>query len=286
MSGLAGYVKTALLLGILTAIIIAVGGMFGGQGGMVMALGIAAIMNLGAYWFSDKMVLTMYRAKPLSEHDAPEVHGILQSLASRCGMPMPRLYLLPQEAPNAFATGRNPEHAAVAVTDGILRLLNREELEGVLAHELSHVKNRDILISSIAATLAGAIMVAARMAGFAAMFGGYRDRDDRGGGNALGMLATIILAPVAATMIQLWVSRTREFAADASGAEIVGHPHGLVSALRKLESVNKRVPMVGADGATAHLFIVAPLTAGQAMKSLFSTHPPLDERVRRLLARG
>jgi len=285
MSGFGGYVKTALLLGILTAIIIAVGGMFGGQSGMVLALGLAAVMNLGAYWFSDKMVLAMYRAKPLSEHDAPEVHSIVQSLASRAGIPVPRIYLLPQEAPNAFATGRNPSHAAVAVTDGILRLLNREELEGVLAHELSHVRNRDILISSIAATLAGAIMVAARMAGFAAMFGGYRDRDDRGG-NVLGMLATMLLAPLAATMIQLWVSRTREFAADASAAEIVGHPHGLVSALSKLESVNKRVPMVGADQATAHLFIVAPLTGGKALASLFSTHPPLDERIRRLLARG
>ena len=280
-----GYLKTAALLGVLTALIVAAGGAFGGEGGMILALVFAAIMNLGAYWFSDRIVLSIYRARPVAERDAPELYAVVQSLAARASMPMPRVYLLPQEAPNAFATGRNPEHAAVAVTQGLLRLLDRQELEGVLAHELSHVRNRDILISSVAATLAGTVMILARMAGFAALFGGHGGRD-RGGGGALGMLFTILLAPIAAILIQLCVSRTREYAADASGAELSGNPHGLASALRKLEAQNRRVPLRGGTPATAHLFIVAPLTAGRLATRLFSTHPPIEERVRRLLSQG
>ena len=285
MGQVSSYLKTALLLGALTGLIVAVGGYFGGEQGMILAFAFAAVMNFGAYWFSDKIVLRMYRAKPISEAEAPELHSIVHSLASRGNIPMPRVYILPQEAPNAFATGRNPEHAAVAVTQGLLRLLNREEIEGVLAHELSHVRNRDILISSVAATLAGAVMILARFAGFLAIFGG--DRGDRGGrGGGLGLLFTIILAPIAALMIQLWVSRTREYAADASAAELVGSPHGLASALRKLEGYKERIPMAEATPNTAHLFIVSPLSARQAFSRLFSTHPPVEERVRRLLGRG
>ena len=285
MGQFSSYLKTALLLGALTGLIVAVGGYFGGEQGMILAFAFAAVMNFGAYWFSDKIVLRMYRAKPISEADAPELHSIVHSLASRGNIPMPRVYILPQEAPNAFATGRNPEHAAVAVTQGLLRLLSREEIEGVLAHELSHVRNRDILISSVAATLAGAVMILARFAGFLAIFGGGRgDRGGRGGG--LGLLFTIILAPIAALMIQLWVSRTREYAADASAAELVGSPHGLASALRKLEGYKERIPMAEATPNTAHLFIVSPLSGRKAFSRLFSTHPPIEERVRRLLGRG
>jgi heat shock protein HtpX len=284
MERFSGYLKTTVLLGGLTGLLIVVGGVFGGESGMVIAFLVATVMNLGAYWFSDKIVLATYRARPLQESEAPQVHAIVAELAQRGGMPMPRLYLLPQKAPNAFATGRNPQHAAVAVTHGLLELMNRDELEGVLAHEMSHVANRDILISSVAATLAGAVMLLARFAGFAAIFGGYDRRDGRGGG--LELLATMLLAPLAAVMIQLWVSRTREYAADASGAELAGSPHGLASALRKLDAYGRKIPMREASPATAHLFIVAPLGAGRGLAGLFSTHPPLEERVRRLLARS
>lgn len=272
--------KTAVLLGAMTALVMGIGHYFGGQQGMVIAFVLAAILNFVSYWFSDKIVLAMYRAKPVSAADAPELNAIVEQLAARANIPMPRLYVIPTDAPNAFATGRNPQHAAVAVTDGILRLLNKEELTGVLAHELSHVTNRDILISSVAATLAGAIMMLARIAMFSAYFGGYGGRDNDRGGNPLGMLLMMILAPIAAAMIQLAISRSREYAADETGAKLVGHPAGLASALEKLQVASKRRPMP-ADPATAHLFIVKPFT-GQALTELFSTHPPTEKRVDRL----
>ena len=241
-------------------------------------------MNFFSYWFSDKIVLAMYRAKPIGEADAPGLYAIVGRLASKAGMPMPRLYLIPQEAPNAFATGRGPNHAAVAVTEGILKLMSEDELEGILAHELSHVKNRDILISSIAATIAGAIAYLAHMAQWAAMFGGFGGRDDRDrGGGVIGLLATAIIAPIAATLIQLAISRSREYEADASGARLAGSPLGLAHALEKLGHASGRIPM-DANPATAHMFIVSPFV-GQPLMRLFSTHPPLEERIRRLLGR-
>jgi heat shock protein HtpX len=276
--------KTAVLLGIMTALVMGIGHYFGGQQGMVIAFFMAAILNFVSYWFSDKIVLSMYRAKPVTAAEAPELHGIVEELAARANIPMPRLYLIPTDAPNAFATGRNPQHAAVAVTNGILGILNREELRGVLAHELSHVTNRDILISSVAATLAGAIMMLARIAMFSAYFGGYGGRDNDRGGNPLGMLLMMILAPIAAVLIQLAISRSREYAADESGAKLAGHPAGLASALEKLQLASKRRPMP-ADPSTAHLFIVKPLT-GQALTELFSTHPPTEKRVNRLRELG
>jgi heat shock protein HtpX len=275
--------KTAFLLGLLSALIVGVGGLFAGSRGMIMALAIAAAMNFFSYWFSDRMVLAWHRAQPVSREQAPQLYEILERLTARAGMPMPRVYVLPEDAPNAFATGRDPQHAAVAVTHGIVRLLNAEELEGVLAHELSHVKNRDILIGSIAATLAAAVMVIAHMARFAAIFGGGQ-RDDRGGSNPIALLATIILAPIAATLVQLAVSRSREFQADASGAEMTHNPYGLANALQKLEDASRRIPMQTAGPASSHLFIVKPFT-GEAFTRLFSTHPPIRERIRRLTGR-
>lgn len=275
--------KTAFFLGLLSALILFVGGAFGGRQGMIVALVIAAAMNFFSYWFSDRLVLAMYRAQPVARDQAPQLYEILERLTGRAGIPMPRVYVLPEEAPNAFATGRNPEHAAVAVTQGILRLLNTEELEGVLAHELSHVRNRDILIGSVAATLAAAIMVLANMARWAALFGGG-GRDDREGPNPIALLATAILAPIAATLIQLAVSRSREYQADASGAEMTHNPYGLANALQKLEDYSRRIPMTTAGPATSHLFIVKPLS-GQSLAGLFSTHPPIRERIRRLLGR-
>ena len=272
--------KTAVLLGVMTALVMLIGQYFGGQQGMIMAFVIAAIMNFVSYWFSDKIVLMMYRAKPVTAAEAPELHAIVEELSARANVPMPRLYIIPTDAPNAFATGRNPQHAAVAVTEGILRLLNREELRGVLAHELSHVTNRDILISSVAATLAGAIMLLARIAMFGAYFGGYGSRDNDRGGNPIGLLLMMILAPIAAALIQMAISRSREYAADETGAKLAGHPGGLASALEKLQAASKRVPMQ-ANPATAHLFIVKPLT-GQTLMELFSTHPPTEKRVNRL----
>ena len=275
--------KTAFLLGLLSALIVGVGGLFAGSRGMLVALAIAAGMNFFSYWFSDRMVLAWHRAQPVSREQAPQLYEILERLTARAGMPMPRVYVLPEDAPNAFATGRDPQHAAVAVTHGIVRLLNAEELEGVLAHELSHVKNRDILIGSIAATLAAAVMFIAHMARFAAIFGGGQ-RDDRGGTNPIALLATIILAPIAATLVQLAVSRSREFQADASGAEMTHNPYGLANALQKLEDASRRIPMQTAGPASSHLFIVKPFT-GEAFTRLFSTHPPIRERIRRLTGR-
>jgi heat shock protein HtpX len=279
--------KTILLMSGLTILLVLLGSYFGGRQGMVMALIFAGGMNLFAYWFSDKIALMSYRAQQISEAEAPELHAIVRTLATRAGIPMPKVYIIPLASPNAFATGRNPQHAAVAVTQGIMQILNRQELEGVIAHELAHVQHRDILIASIVATVAGAITMLARMAGYAAMFGGYggdRDRDRGGGG--LGMLLMMILAPIAALLIKLWISRTREYAADTGGAQIAGNPQGLADALEKLQAGAQMMPLNG-NPASSHLFIVNPLS-GKSLMSLFSTHPPIEERVARLrgMARG
>ena len=271
------YFKTVLLLGLMTGLILVIGELLGGSQGLVIAFVFAGLMNFASYFYSDKIALAMYSAKQVSRDQAPELFAIIEGLVARAGLPMPRVYVIPSPAPNAFATGRNPQHAAVAVTEGILRLLSREELQGVLAHELGHVKNRDILISSIAATMAGAIMMLARFAIFFPM--GGRDDDNRGG--ALGLLLTMILAPIAALMIQMAISRSREYGADETGASISGNPYGLASALRKLQEGNRRVPME-ANPATSHLFIVKPFS-GQSLMSLFSTHPPIEKRIERLL---
>jgi heat shock protein HtpX len=276
------YLKTALLLGAMTGLILVCGRLLGGDTGMILALVLAAAMNFGSYWFSDKIVLATYRARPVSESEAPRLHAMVDGLVARAGLPKPKLYVLPQQAPNAFATGRNPQHAAVAVTRGLLELMNQEEVEGVLAHELAHVKNRDILISSIAATIAGAITLLASFARWGAIFGGLGGRDDREGG-LFGLLAMAIFAPIAALVIQMAVSRSREYAADATGASIAGNPHGLARALEKLGAYSKRIPL-DSSPATSHMFIVAPLS-GRGLANLFSTHPPVAERIRRLLGR-
>ncbi|HSK11167.1 MAG TPA: zinc metalloprotease HtpX [Vicinamibacterales bacterium] len=271
-------IKTALLLGLLSGLLLVIGQLLGGQSGLVIAFGFAVVMNFASYWFSDKIVLKMYRARQVGpEHP---LHGTVERLAQRGGLPMPRVYIIPDMSPNAFATGRNPSHAAVAATEGILRLLDERELEGVLAHELAHVKHRDILISSVAATIAAAIMMVARMAQFAAFFGGGSRDGDRGS-NPIALLATIILAPLAAMLIQAAISRSREFAADRGGAAIAGNPYGLADALRKIEAAAKRVPLE-ANPATAHMFIVKPFSTG-GLVSLFSTHPPTEQRIRALL---
>ncbi len=277
-------VKTFVLLTALTLLFIWVGGLLGGQQGMVSAFFFACIMNFVSYWFSDKIVLAMYGAKPVAEAEAPELYSIVRELCHKADLPLPKIYMIPTEAPNAFATGRNPEHAVVAVTEGIMQILNREELAGVLGHELAHVKHRDILISSIAATIAGAISMLANMARWGLMFGGGggRDRDENHQGNPLALLLALILVPIAAMLIQLAVSRSREFDADEAGAEIDGHPEHLASALQKLESTRKAIPFTAANPETAHLFIVNPLS-GDFLMSLFSTHPPTKERVERLL---
>jgi len=275
--------KTGLLLAVLTAMLVLIGGAIGGQQGMVIAFVIALAMNFFSYWFSDKIVLAAYGAKPIEEAEAPRLYAIVHRLATRAGIPMPRVYLVPSETPNAFATGRNPQHAVVAVTEGIMRILDEEELEGVLAHELSHVKNRDVLISTIAATLAGAITYLAHMAQWAAMFGGRSRDDEEGGSNPIAMILLAILAPIAAMLVQMAVSRSREFQADATGARVAGKPLGLAKALEKLQMANEAVPMADATPATAHLFIVNPLS-GQTLMRLFSTHPPLEERIARLRA--
>jgi len=274
-------VKTTLFLALLTGLFIAVGGLLGGRSGMLMAFVLAVIMNFVSYWFSDKIVLKMYGAQPIGEAEAPVVYRIVRSLATRAGIPMPKLYLIPSEAPNAFATGRSPQHAAVAVTQGILRIMDERELEGVLAHELSHVLNRDILISTVAATVAGAISMLANMAQWGMMFGGSRDDEGRST-NPIALILTIILAPLAAMLIQMAVSRSREYQADASGARLTKNPHGLASALAKLGQATRIVPM-DANPATAHLFIVNPLT-GRSLMNLFATHPPLEDRIARLEA--
>jgi heat shock protein HtpX len=281
----ANYFKTAILLGLLTGLTLVAGRLLGGQQGMLIALVIAAGMNFFSYWFSDKVVLAMYRGREVSPAEAPRFHAIVDRLIGPSGLPKPKLYILPGDSPNAFATGRNPRHAAVAATEGILQLLNDEEFEGVIAHELSHVKNRDILISSVAATIAGTVTFLAQVAKWGAIFGGYGGgRDDRnGGGNIFAVLLTAILAPIAAMIVQMAISRSREFGADATGAAMTHNPYALASALQKLDAYSKRIPMP-ASAATAHMFIVRPL-GGQAFMNLFSTHPPIEERVRRLLGR-
>jgi heat shock protein HtpX len=278
--------KTTLLLGALTGFLLVIGQYFGGQNGMIIALIFAAVMNFVSYFFSDKIALAMYRAQPVSREELPRAYQVLERLTQRIGIPMPKVYVIPSESPNAFATGRNPNHASVAVTQGILNLLNDEELEGVLAHELGHVRNRDILISSIAATLAGAITVLARMAMWGAMFGGYGGRDERDRGGGIGALLMVILAPIAAMLIQLAVSRSREYAADDTGAHLTGNPYALASALRKLDTYSRRVPLP-ASPSTAHLFIVQPFlgTGGLNFANLFSTHPPIAKRIERLTGR-
>jgi heat shock protein HtpX len=273
--------KTALLLGLLSGLLLAIGDALGGSNGLMLALVLAAVMNFGSYWFSDKIVLRMYRAQEVAL--GHRLYNIVERLTRQANLPMPKVYIIPDPSPNAFATGRNPEHAAVAATEGILQILTDSELEGVVAHELAHVKHRDILISSVAATIAAAIMMVARMAHFAALFGGYGGRDegrDRGN-NPIALLATIILAPLAAALIQMAISRSREFAADAQGARITGNPYGLAEALRKIDAVAKRVPL-DANPATAHMFIMKPFT-GQGLMSLFSSHPPTEARIRALL---
>jgi heat shock protein HtpX len=277
--------KTAFLLTALTLFLVLIGQYFGGQNGMILALVIAGIMNFVSYFFSDKIALAMYRAQPVTREQAPRLYTIVERLTQRTGLPMPKVFVIPTESPNAFATGRNPQHASVAVTQGILGLLTDEELEGVLAHELGHVRNRDILISSVAATIAGAITVLARMGAWGAMFGGYGSRDDRDrGGGGIGALLMLFLAPVAAMLIQMAVSRSREYAADETGAHITGNPYALASALTKLDAYSRRVPMQAAPS-TAHLFIIQPLL-GMNFGSLFSTHPPIAKRIERLTGRA
>ncbi len=270
--------KTTLLMGLLTVLLVVIGGAIGGKNGMTFAFLMAGGMNFFSYWFSDKMVLSMYGAREIQEHDDPRFYGVVRRLALSAGLPMPRVYVIDSETPNAFATGRNPDHAAVAATSGILRILSEDELAGVMAHELAHVKNRDILVSTLAATFAGAITYLAHMAQWAAIFGGGRRDDNDGGG--FGMLFMAILAPIAAMLIQMAISRSREFGADAGGASICHNPLSLANALQKLEMANQRIPM-DATPATAHMFIVNPLTGGGIM-SLFSTHPPMAERIARL----
>lgn len=277
--------KTLMLLAALTALLLWMGQALGGRTGVAFAFVLAAAMNLGAYWFSDKIVLRMYRAQEVGPNEAPELYGMVHNLAMRANLPMPRVFVIPEDTPNAFATGRNPQRSAVAVTEGILRMLGRDELEGVIAHELGHIKNRDTLIMAVAATIAGALGHLANMAMWGAMFGGMRsdDEEDSGGAGMLGGLLGMIIAPIAATLIQMAISRTREFVADEAAARMTQRPMALASALRKIEAWSQRVPMMGATPATAHLFIVNPLHGGGLVK-LFSTHPPTAERVARLEA--
>jgi heat shock protein HtpX len=276
--------KTAFLLTALTLLLMMIGRAFGGQNGMMIALAFAVVMNFVSYFFSDKIALAMYRAQPVTREELPRAYAIVERLTQKIGIPMPKIYVIPTESPNAFATGRNPQHASVAVTHGILGLLNDEEMEGVLAHELGHVRNRDILISSVAATIAGAITMLASMGRWAMIFGGWggNDREERGGGG-IAALIMLILAPIAATLIQLAVSRSREYQADASGAHYTGNPYALASALQKLDAYSRRMPMQ-ATPSTAHLFIIQPLL-GISFGNLFSTHPPIAKRIERLTGR-
>ncbi|MBI3752469.1 MAG: zinc metalloprotease HtpX [Deltaproteobacteria bacterium] len=277
--------KTTILLAVLTAILVFAGDAIGGRGGAITALVLAGVMNFGAYWFSDKIVLMMNGAKEVSEAEAPELYAITRDLTMKAGLPMPKVYIMENDTPNAFATGRNPHHAAVAATTGIMQILTQEELSGVIGHELAHIQHRDILISTIAATIAGAISYLAYMAQWAAMFGS--SRDDERGGNPIALIVMMIVAPLAAMIIQMAISRSREYAADEGGARITGNPLSLANALRKLEYANKRIPMVEANNATAHLFIVSPLSfggSGGSLLRLFSTHPPIEERIKRLEA--
>ncbi len=276
------WFKTALLLGVMTVFITLMGRMLGGSQGMFLAFILAMGMNFFSYWFSDKIVLRMYRAREIGPNESPELYRMVEDLTKRAGLPMPGLYVIPEAAPNAFATGRNPQHAVVAVTEGLLKLMGKEETRGVLAHELAHVKNRDILIGSVAATMAGAVMILASMARWGAFFGGAsRDNEEGGGGlGAIGVIAMSIIAPIAAMLIQMAISRSREYHADQTGASFVGHGEGLARALEKLGAYSGKIPMQ-ANPATAHMFIVNPLS-GKSFMSLFSTHPPLEERVARL----
>lgn len=277
--------KSTLLLVVLTLFLIFVGDRLGGRNGMVLAFLLSVVFNFGTYFFSDKLALSMYRAQPVLREQLPRVYDVVQRLSAKQNLPMPKIYVIPSESPNAFATGRNPQHASVAVTHGILNLLDDEELEGVLAHELGHVKNRDILTSSIAATLAGAITMVARMGYWASLFGGYGGREDRDrGGGGFSALLMLIVAPIAATLIQLAISRSREYEADRTGARETGNPYALARALQKLDNYSRRVPMQ-ATPATAHLFIVAPLLGSGGFTNLFSTHPPIKERIQRLIGR-
>lgn len=273
--------KTVLLMVMLTLMLIFIGGLIGGKSGMTMALVMAFGMNFITYWFSDKIVLRMYGAQQVREAEAPELYTMVRRLAQRAGLPMPKVYIMDQDQPNAFATGRNPEHGAVAVTTGIMRILSREELEGVLAHELAHIKHRDILVGTVAATIAGAISYLAQMAQWAMIFGG-RSTDEENGSNPVAALVMMIVGPIAAMMVQMAISRSREYGADAGGAEISGNPLHLAGALRKLHAASQRIPM-DANPATSHMFIVNPLSGGGLLK-LFSTHPPMEERIARLEA--
>jgi len=278
--------KTTVLLAAMTGLVMVIGEAWGGQNGLILALVIAAVMNLGSYFFSDKIAIASAGAQPISREENPRIYQIVERLAAKANIPVPKIYFIPTDSPNAFATGRNPSHASVAVTRGILEICDDEEIEGVLAHELGHVKNRDILTSAVVATLAGAITLIGRMLFYAEMFGGFGgggSRDDRRGG-ALSMLAMMILAPLAATLIQLAISRSREYEADHTGAEITGNPRGLASALEKIDQWSKRIPMQ-VSPSMAHLYIYQPLISGQMFSSLFSTHPPIRKRIERLIGR-
>jgi len=272
--------RTALLLGALTVLIMVFGQVLGGRQGMVIALIFAAGMNFFSYWYSDKIVLRMYRAEEIDARNSSNLYEIVKQLSQRAGLPMPRVYRIPQEAPNAFATGRNPEHAVVAVTDGLLKMMNKDELRGVLAHEMAHIKDRDILIGSIAATMAGAIMLLASMARWSAIFGGMRNDGEGGGRGIIGLIAMSVIAPLAAMVVQMAISRSREYLADRVGGDISQNPEGLARALEKLGAYSRRIPMA-ANPSTAHMFIVNPLSGG-GIAHLFSTHPPIEERVARL----
>lgn len=275
--------KTGILLAAMTALVLLIGDWLGGGSGLIFAFVFAIAMNVGAYWYSDKVVLRMYKAREVSEAQAPGLVGTVRRLVQRAGLPMPKVYIIPQPTPNAFATGRNPENSAVAVTEGLLDLMGQEELEGVIAHELGHVRNRDILISTVAATLAGVIMMVARWLQFSLFFFGGAVGDDDAPGGAIGLIVLAILAPIAALLIQMAISRSREYQADATGARIAGHPEGLARALEKLDYASRRLPIEGGNPATAHLFIVNPFR-GKSMLRFFSTHPPVEERIRRLRA--
>ncbi len=275
--------RTGFLLVLLSVLLVVAGGAIGGQSGLKIALGIAVVMNGISYFFSDKIALSSSGAQPVSREQVPRLYDVMERLSAKARLPMPKLYVIPEPAPNAFATGRNPMHASVAVTQGLLELMNDEELEGVIAHELSHVRNYDILTSSIAATIAAAITYLASMGRWAMLFGGYgRDRDDDRGGGGLAALLMIFLAPFAALMLQLFLSRTREFSADETGARMVGQPYGLISALQKLGAYNQRIPTTSVSPSTSALCIVKPLFGGGGLSSLFSTHPPLEKRIQAL----
>ena len=278
------WFKTALLLGAMTMLMIFIGDLFGGRHGMIIAFMLAMGMNFFSYWFSDKIVLRMYGAQEIGPSDHPTLYGIVQELAHRANLPMPRVYIIPEASPNAFATGRNPDNAAVAVTEGLLKIMDTEELKGVLAHEMAHIRNRDILIGTIAATMAGAIMILADMAKWSLFFGGTRDDEDEGGLGIVGVIIMAVLAPIAAMLIQMAISRSREYHADSTGARLAGSPFGLANALEKLAEYSRRIPL-NAHPSTAHMFIVNPLSAS-TIAHLFSTHPPIEERIARLRGMG